>query len=42
MLRTKIIPGLPSRISVTYPTDDNMPESGVFLAAENADQQLVW
>ena len=27
LLRTKIIPGLPSRISSPYPTDDDLPES---------------
>ncbi len=34
LLRTKIIPGLPSRISTPYPTDDDLPESAPLMAAE--------
>lgn len=33
ILRTKIIPDLPSRISAPYPTDENMPESAALMAA---------
>lgn len=34
ILRTKIIPGLPSRISTPYPTDENLPESAALMAVE--------
>lgn len=37
ILRTKIIPGLPSRISVPYPTDEDLPESAALMAAEEVE-----
>lgn len=37
ILRTKSIPGLPSRISSPYPTDDDLPESAPLMAAEEAN-----
>lgn len=37
ILRTKIIPGLPSRISSPYPTDENLPESAALMAAEETE-----
>ncbi|MEE1266360.1 MAG: very short patch repair endonuclease [Akkermansia sp.] len=38
LLRTKIIPGLPSRISTPYPTDENLPESAALMAAEEESE----
>lgn len=35
ILRTKVIPGLPSRISTPYPTDENLPESSTHIAADD-------
>ena len=34
ILRSKVIPGLPSCISTPYPTDEDMPESAALMAAE--------
>ena len=38
ILRTKIIPGLPSRISAPYPTDEDLPESAALMAAEEESE----
>lgn len=38
ILRTKIIPGLPSRISVPSPTDEGLLESAALLAAEEESE----
>lgn len=38
LLRTKIIPGLPSRISAPYPTDEDLPESAALMAAEEESE----
>ena len=38
ILRTKIIPGLPSRISTPYPTDEDLPESADLMAAEEESE----
>ena len=34
ILQSKVIPGLPSRPSAPYPSDQDLPESAAFLAAE--------
>lgn len=38
LLRTKIIPGLPSRISTPYHTDENLPESAALMVAEEESE----
>ncbi|MBR2862465.1 MAG: DNA mismatch endonuclease Vsr [Bacteroidaceae bacterium] len=38
LLRTKIIPGLPSHISTPYPTDEDLSESADLMAAEEESE----
>lgn len=40
ILRTKVIPGLPSRIFTPYPTDEEPPESAPLMAADYEKQAI--